>query len=71
MMGAQYCLEKDVLEVVDTMEVELFVKDHPVLDRDNVATLGRFRFIATHEEDFTNNKANPSKRNNIGTCRGS
>ena len=63
--GCAILFRKDVLEVVDTMEVELFVKDHPVLDRDNVATLGRFRFIATHEEDFTNNKANPSKETTL------
>ena len=63
--GCAILFKKDVLELVDTKEVELFVKDHPVLDRDNVAALGRFRFIASHEEDGAKGKEKQGKETTL------
>jgi protein angel len=52
--GCAILYKSNVLKLIRTKGLELYVQDHPILDRDNVAVISRFQFINDNKNKCSN-----------------
>ena len=53
--GCAILYKSNILKLIGTKGLELYVQDHPILDRDNAAVISRFQVINDNNNNYSNN----------------